>query len=550
MEGTKLIPAVGYVRMSTSQQDASPEQQRAEIKKLAKGRYSVVRWYEDHGISGDATEKRFEFQRMIADAEELRDFEVILCWDTDRFGRFDSIEAGKWISPLRTAGVRLETTAQGAINWNDFAGRLMFAIQQEGSKEFLIKLSKNVVRGKIDSAKRGHPQGVTPLGYDRAYFDAAGKEVFRVPCGEKFCKPKDWTAKLVPSIQSADTVRWIFETFATMDCGILTIARELNDKGIKTPRGRQWADTSLKHVLTNRAYLGEITVGTRQRGKYSRIDENGDLANAAGTAKRVAPLRAEATHEPIIDRDTFDRVQAKLNDRRRPNLRPRKSDFILTGVLQCGHCGGSMCGEGTRERNRYYRCRANKSVSGSCVARGTRADDLERFIVEKIQQRFFEPEALARLKEELGRQAVQRKTRTVDSRAVKKRIAELGRDIEKGTRNLLLMDESGIAGASAILAEWRAEQARLSLEINQTAMQSKASRDTAQSLAERALAKLGRLSEDFHTADPMRLRGVVREVVDHVSLFWEPINKRQYRVARGHIVYVQNRETRRRCAPD
>ena len=70
-----LTPAVAYIRMSSGKQEASPAQQRAEIRKLAKQHhYRIVRWYFDEGISGDATEKRAEFQRMITDAEEKRDF--------------------------------------------------------------------------------------------------------------------------------------------------------------------------------------------------------------------------------------------------------------------------------------------------------------------------------------------------------------------------------------------------------------------------------------------------------------------------------------------
>ena len=80
----------------------------------------------------DATEKRVAFQQMIRDAEEKGDFAVILCWDQDRFGRFDSIEAGRWIYPLRQAGVWLITVAQGRIDWNDFTGRVMYGIIQEG----------------------------------------------------------------------------------------------------------------------------------------------------------------------------------------------------------------------------------------------------------------------------------------------------------------------------------------------------------------------------------------------------------------------------------
>ena len=115
-----LIPAVSYIRMSDEKQEESPDQQRSEVSKLEKANgYHVIREYFDSGISGDATEKRIEFQRMIADAVS-GEFKAILCWDQDRFGRFDSIEAGRWIYPLRQAGVHLHTVAQGVINWNDF----------------------------------------------------------------------------------------------------------------------------------------------------------------------------------------------------------------------------------------------------------------------------------------------------------------------------------------------------------------------------------------------------------------------------------------------
>lgn len=56
-------------------------------------KYTIVREYLDEGFSGDATEKRLQFQQMIAEAAD-GDFEVVLCWDQDRFGRFDSLEAG------------------------------------------------------------------------------------------------------------------------------------------------------------------------------------------------------------------------------------------------------------------------------------------------------------------------------------------------------------------------------------------------------------------------------------------------------------------------
>jgi site-specific DNA recombinase len=58
-----MINAVAYIRMSSDKQEASPKQQREEITKLANREgYRILRWYIDEAISGDATEKRLQFQ--------------------------------------------------------------------------------------------------------------------------------------------------------------------------------------------------------------------------------------------------------------------------------------------------------------------------------------------------------------------------------------------------------------------------------------------------------------------------------------------------------
>ena len=152
---TATVPASQRFRTSAcprDKQDASPQQQRDELTKLAaRDGFHLVGEYFDDAISGDRTDKRHAFQRMIADAARGK-FKAILCWDQDRFGRFDSVEAGFYIHPLRQAGVRLVTVAQGAVDWTTFAGRLIYNVQQEGKHAFLRDLSRNVLRGRIAAA--------------------------------------------------------------------------------------------------------------------------------------------------------------------------------------------------------------------------------------------------------------------------------------------------------------------------------------------------------------------------------------------------------------
>lgn len=136
----KLKPAVGYLRRSTDKQEASIRDQRKAIEEYAaKNGYVIIRWYIDDGISGDDTENRLDFQRMRQDTPN-GDFTFVLCWDQDRFGRFDLLEAGYWIKPFRDAGVALVTLNDGVIDWNSFAGRMMYSMKQEGKHQFLRDL--------------------------------------------------------------------------------------------------------------------------------------------------------------------------------------------------------------------------------------------------------------------------------------------------------------------------------------------------------------------------------------------------------------------------
>jgi len=305
---SKMKPAVGYIRMSTDKQEDSPAQQKDEITKLAQREgYRILRWYEDHGISGAKTLKRPEFRRMIREAEERGDFKAILCWDQDRFGRFDSIEAGEWVSPLRRVGVELVTVCQGRIDWDDFAGRLIYQITQEGKHRFLVDLSRNALRGMIRFAKEGHLLGMaTPYGYDRMYFNAAGEEVCRIRRGERFHKPRDWTAKLVLSSnrQEVETIRWLFRTYATTSHSARWLAVDLNSRKVPSPNGKEWDWTHIKNLLRHPVYIGWLTYGRRGAGMYHHVGDDGELSTAQRSGKRAgefAPIDENRCEDDIFD---------------------------------------------------------------------------------------------------------------------------------------------------------------------------------------------------------------------------------------------------------
>ena len=118
-ETPTLIRAIAYCRKSTKgeqvdrhgrkkeRQEKSIEQQRTEIKKLARDKYEIVAWRDqDKGVSGwKRGLRRPDFNKMLNEVSELK-VEAILCDNLDRFSRASYDEVQEDVATLRRAGVR------------------------------------------------------------------------------------------------------------------------------------------------------------------------------------------------------------------------------------------------------------------------------------------------------------------------------------------------------------------------------------------------------------------------------------------------------------
>ena len=521
--------AVGYIRMSSDKQEESPEQQREEILKLAKKHgYRVIRWYEDHAVSGVKTLKRKQFLQMIEDVKKRGDFKAILCWDQDRFGRFDSIEAGEWISPLRREGVELICVVQGRINWDDFAGRMIYQITQEGKNQFLVSLSNNVMRGMLKQARDGYGKRRTPYGYDRVYFDETGNEVHRVVAGDRFSKPKGWKSKLAVSVaeHEVETVKWMFDTYANSDANSRSIALDLNARGIKTRNGIDWQCQSVRVVLRNPVYIGTMIYGANPQGRFNHVGD--------GRLGGDEPVVIENAHPAIIDKRTFKRVQRKLEERRRPKGRTRSGDYLLSGLVICGNSGDRMFGRrasvGTRVQYYSSRVVSDDGPRERCYA--IRKDLLEPLVIGKIVDLLDTPNTQGKLKKAIAQRIKANSTKRSDTKALRQRLDELEKNIAKGVERLLLLDGEDLEDASRLVANWR--QQRQTLEEQMQAEDSKRNISPEREAA-RVAAELANLRETFALADPATLRAALGSVIEDITLYWTDGGPRKYRFQRGTI---------------
>lgn len=402
--------AAVYLRRSTDRQERSVTDQRSElVDYAAKKGYTTVREYVDDGISGDATEKRLAFQRMIAEASSGL-FQLILCWDQDRFGRFDALEAGYWIKPLRDAGVVLETKNQGRIDWSDFAGRMSYSIQQEAKHSFLIDLARNTSRGCRKAYESGTYPSTPPYGYRKA-----GKKLAVGPADE------------------VSAVRRIFE-LRVDGLGCRVISQTMSREGYPPPRAA-WSESVVRNILAREAYLGRTVVGARKTGKYERVFP---------TLTRI-----EATHEPIIDAVTWERSR-KPRQASKPQFKHGVPVSPYSGILLCSLCRSPMYAM-SRGGEFLYVCGTNRRGIG-CTWCPVKETEVTRAIAERIRDRTSIPRAkLVRHIELLV------KTRSKPSRDAE-RIAELTTQIERMTNRMVLVDDALLPKIQRKLASMIAER--------------------------------------------------------------------------------------------
>jgi DNA invertase Pin-like site-specific DNA recombinase len=514
-----MKPAVAYYRMSTDRQEKSIPAQREAVRAYAKKHgYRIVREYVDEGISGDETEKRVQFQRMRDDAGRLGDFRAVLCWDQDRFGRFDTLDAGYWVKPFRDAGVWLETVAQGRIDWDDFAGRIVYAVQQEAKHSFLVDLSRVSIRGSLAAARLGQWNGGPP------------PYAYRVE-----------NKRLVPGDpEEIEIVRWLFRTYAETTASLGELAARLNERGVPSPGGTLWHKTTVQKILDSRAYLGEIIWGRRHEGKYHCI-RRGEIEAQRGRGRVLYHTREDwvivpDAHEPLVERGIWEKAKRKRAENRHRKTPHKVKEFLFTRLVYCSHCGWPMHGitNVQKDRDKRGRVRSGKTYTyrryicgrynahgkAGCRCNTIPERQLRAVVQRKLFDEFLDPRNLAKLREEIGRQLKARRSGDPD-RAARSRaaLAELDRQIDAGTERYLTAPKALLPDLAAKIDGWKEQREGLRAEL--VALREEAGPEDFTEQVEKAIGQLPRLREEFDCGDPARLREVIRQMVARIDCTFE-----------------------------
>lgn len=393
MEPKFKIRAVIYARVSTKEQADDKESLPDQIKVCKK---AIV----DHGWelvgepyvdseSGHLIEERTHFQQLMQDASAYK-FDLVVVKDFDRFARNKSyatrardelkkmfIQTYATTTPVEPRDPKLYDPTDDDLG-----------IMVEGFSDTMAELERNKIRrrmmmGKVAVAKSGTIPNNVPFGYKIfRWLDEKGKVHRRIEV----------------EVEQAKIIRWIFDEYIKGK-GTLQIAFELNQKGVKGPRGL-WRRNAIRYMLKNETYTGKVLWGWRH-AEYKK--------NQQRKLREHKGLVEDGNHEPIIPSELFKLAQKEKEVRGTSQKgRAQMSRGLLTGIAKCVRCGSGVTYL-TRYHKRHkknpkwndtttheYLCGGYK-YSGLCQRRVMSADKLEEFTLNQIRNLINNPTARERL---------------------------------------------------------------------------------------------------------------------------------------------------------
>ena len=338
-----------YIRLSREDGDKEESDSVGNQKKLltdyVNGQNELVLYdvYVDDGFTG-TNFNRPAFKRMLKDIKAGK-VNCVIVKDLSRFGR-DYIDTGRYLErDFPEMGVRFISVTD-SIDSMKQAYDMLLPIKNIFNEQYARDISKKVQTAVKTKQKAGEFIGAfTSYGYKKSPVDKN---------------------KLVIDEYSADVVRRIFSLYI-QGYGKQKIAKLLNEEGILCPSEYKramglnyhnpnrlesttyWSYSTINSILHREMYVGNMVQGTKHQRMRSK-------------QKKMAKedwIIVEDTHEPIIDKETWEKAQSLLHKRTRElDLETNKN--IFAGFVKCGDCGRAMA------KNMWRHADGSKTYSLYC----------------------------------------------------------------------------------------------------------------------------------------------------------------------------------------
>ena len=366
---TALYPRLSHEDELQGESNSISNQKRILETYAKQNGFSNLRWYTDDGYSG-ANFQRPGFQAMLADIEAGKVGTVIVK-DMSRLGR-NYLQVGMYTEMIfPQKGVRFIAINDGvdsAQGDNDFAPlRNIF-------NEWLVRDTSK----KIKAVKRSKGMNGKPI---------TSKPVYGYLMDED--------ENFIIDEEAAPVVKQIYNLCLAGN-GPTKIARMLTEQQIPTPGTLEyrrtgstrryhpgyeckWATNTVVHILENREYTGCLVNFKTEKLSYK-------VKHSVENPPEKQVI-FENHHEPIIDTQTWERVQELRKQRKRPNRYDEVG--LFSGILFCADCGSVMYQQRYQTDKRKqdcYICGSYKKRTADCTAHFIRTDLLTAGVLSNLRK--------------------------------------------------------------------------------------------------------------------------------------------------------------------
>ncbi len=331
--------AVIYCRVSTLEQtkNLSLETQRtACVEYCQRCGYEVAQVFVEEGESA-RTADRTELKRLLDYVRQHKgQIGAVVVYSISRFARaqHDHVVLR---ALLGTIGVTLRSVTEAFDDTS--TGRLTEALLSAISQFDNETRAERTQAGMMAAMDKGRWPFRPPLGYQRA-------------------PSREIRSAMVPDPERAPLITLAFKLFATGKYTKRQVLSRVTARGLRTRKGKKLTDQSFEQLLKNEVYTGWVV-------------------------SKVWGKRVRGIHTPLVDEETFHRVQALRLGRGfalTPHVR-NNEDFPLRAFIRCEECGRPLTGSWSQGRHKqyaYYRCQNN------CVS--VRKNDLEKLFLAHLKQ--------------------------------------------------------------------------------------------------------------------------------------------------------------------
>lgn len=356
------LRVAAYARVST-EQDEQESSYEAQVDFYTRHISSNPDWefvgvFADRGITGTNTKNRDEFNRMI-ELALAGGIDLILTKSISRFAR-NTVDTLQTVRKLKAAGVEVIFEKEN-LHTFDPKCEVMLTIMSSLAQEESRSISENVRWGQQKSMRDGK---------------------VRVPYSRFLGYRKGMDGRLEIDKEEAKVVRMIYEMFIAGKT-IRSIAESLTKEGIPTPAGKSiWSVSTIRSILSNEKYKGDALLQKTYTVDYltKEVRKNDG---------EVRQYLVENSHEPIIEPEVFDQVQALLPQRSKARAKIR-GNHPFVGRIICGDCGEFYGHKVWRIRStseHYDVWYCNHKYEGvRCMTPPLREDDIQTAFISLLER--------------------------------------------------------------------------------------------------------------------------------------------------------------------